>query len=154
MASTGGKALEKRQSGSAPAQADLVERERELADLSRLVEATIAGEGRMALIEGRAGVGKTRLLVEARRLAEGSGVTVLSARAGQLERDFPFGVVRQLFEPRLHGEDRDVRFAGAAAAAREVFEDLREVEQSLGASYATLHGLFWLLLIFLRNGRW
>jgi DNA-binding CsgD family transcriptional regulator len=146
MASTGQRAAEEQRSGSASAPADLVERERELADLSRLVEATIAGEGRMALIEGRAGVGKTRLLVEARRLAEGSGVTVLSARAGQLERDFPFGVVRQLFEPRLHGEDRDVRFAGAAAAAREVFEDLREVEQSLGASYATLHGLFWLLL--------
>ena len=147
MAATGESALD-RQHASASVQppADLVERERELTELARLVEATIAGEGRMALIEGRAGVGKTRLLAEGRRLAEASGVTVLSARAGQLERDFPFGVVRQLFEPRLHGEDLDARFSGAAAAAREVFEDLREVEQTLGASYATLHGLFWLLL--------
>jgi uncharacterized membrane protein len=50
MVPTGEKAAE----GRAPA--DLVERERELADLSRLVEATIAGEGRMALIGGGVGV--------------------------------------------------------------------------------------------------
>jgi predicted ATPase len=134
--------------------ADLIEREGELARLARLVEATIAGEGRMALIEGRAGVGKTRLLAEGRRLAEGSGVTVLSARCGQLERDFPFGVVRQLFEPRLHGEDRDARFVGAAAAAREVFEDLRDVEQGMGASYATLLVFSGCCSTSARNGRW
>lgn len=70
----------------------------------------------MALIEGRAGIGKTRLLQEARRLADASGVPVLSARCGQLERDFPFGVVRQLFEPRLAlAEDREALFTGARA---------------------------------------
>ena len=58
----------------------------------------LAGDGRHALIEGPAGIGKSRLLQEARRQAAEQGALVLSGRGGELERDFPFGVVRQLFE--------------------------------------------------------
>ena len=48
---------------------------------------------------------------------------VLAARAGELEREFPFGVVRQLFEPVLADPGRrEAAFAGAAAGARAVFE--------------------------------
>ena len=68
----------------APPSSELIERDRELAKLAELVDAAIRAEGGMALIEGQAGVGKTRLLQEARRLAESSGVPVLSARCGQL----------------------------------------------------------------------
>ena len=50
------------------------------------------------LIEGPPGIGKSRLLAEFRRRAAADGATVLNARAGELEREFPFGVVRQLFE--------------------------------------------------------
>ena len=50
---------------------------------------------------GRPGVGKTRLLAEARRLAAEQDLTVLGARGSQLEQTFGFGAVRQLFEPML-----------------------------------------------------
>ena len=60
-----------------------------------------AGPGSVALLEGPAGVGKTRLLSEVRRLAAERGVLTLAARGGELERDFPFGVVRQLFEAHV-----------------------------------------------------
>ena len=46
---------------------------------------------------------------------------VLAARATELERDFPFALVRQLFEPALAALDapaREALFEGAAGAAR------------------------------------
>jgi len=77
---------------------ELVERERGLAQLEALVDAVVAGEGRAILIEGPAGTGKSALLSQARRRAADGGALVLAARGSELEREFPFGVVRQLFE--------------------------------------------------------
>src|SRR2546430_1766655 len=81
------------------ATAALLERERELSELGQLVDETCAGRGRLALVEGPPGIGKTRLLDALRAHASAGGMAVLSARASELDRDFPFGVVRQLFEP-------------------------------------------------------
>ena len=94
---------------SLPTAPVLVERERELQQLAGLVRDALGGDGRTALIEGPAGIGKSRLLQEARRQAAEQGALVLSARGGELERDFPFGVVRQLFEGRARrpGAARD-----------------------------------------------
>ena len=64
------------------------------------------GEGRAVLIEGPPGIGKTRLLAEFRRRATADGALVLNARAGELEREFPFGVVRQLFEAVVADPER------------------------------------------------
>jgi DNA-binding NarL/FixJ family response regulator len=125
----------------------LLEREREVARLDEFVSAVGKVGPRLGLIEGPAGIGKTSLLAEARRLAESDGVRVLSARGSQLERGFPFGVVRQLFEPIL-AADADAReraFAGAAEAARPVFATTGEIADSLDG-FAALHGLYWLVL--------
>ena len=70
----------------------LLEREAEVAALSALIDAARSGDGRLVVIEGAAGIGKTRLLAETRSLA--TGFEVLSARAGELESDFAFGIVR------------------------------------------------------------
>src|SRR5204863_240124 len=80
--------------------AQYVEREPELAALAAVVDSACAGEGSLVVIEGTAGIGKTRLLAEARARAGGE-MRVLSARGGELEGEFAFGVVRQLFEPLL-----------------------------------------------------
>jgi DNA-binding CsgD family transcriptional regulator len=111
----------------------LLERENEVASLGALVRDAASGTARLALVEGPAGIGKTRLVAEARRDAADAGLRVLSARGGELEREFPFGVVRQLFEPAPVLE-------GAAGAARPVFETVDGGD----ASFAVLHGLYWL----------
>ena len=75
---------------------------------------------------GAPGIGKTRLLDAIVALASGRGLRVLTARATPLEQDFPFGVARQLLEPRGHvldAETRDEAMTGAAALAAPVVVD-------------------------------
>ncbi len=79
----------------------LLEREAELAALEAMLAAARLGDGRLVVVEGSVGIGKTRLLAEARALAEAAEFEVLSARGGELEGEFAFGIVRQLFEAPL-----------------------------------------------------
>ncbi|MCU0308414.1 MAG: AAA family ATPase [Thermoleophilia bacterium] len=72
----------------------LLEREGELAAIRAAVGQ--AGEGRLLVAEGPAGIGKSRLITEARAAATTAGLHVCAARGSELERAFPFGVVRQL----------------------------------------------------------
>jgi DNA-binding CsgD family transcriptional regulator len=121
----------------------LLERGRELDELDAQIERAAAGEGRLVVVEGPAGIGKSRLLAEARQRAEPT-MRVLSARGSELEGEYAFGVVRQLFEGELaEPERRQALLAGAAAPAAAVFG---EPEGDEGASFASLHGLFWLVL--------
>jgi DNA-binding SARP family transcriptional activator len=77
----------------------LVDRDRELAVLHTMVGDLTERTPGCLLVEGPAGIGKTRLLDELRRLAVGAGVRVRSARSSPLEQDFEWGVVRQLLGP-------------------------------------------------------
>ncbi|WP_424954956.1 BTAD domain-containing putative transcriptional regulator [Geodermatophilus obscurus] len=94
---------------------DLLDRDRELTALRSALDDLAAGEPRLLLIEGPPGIGKSRLLTEARRLASARSVRVLTARGSQLETAFGFGAVRQLFEPGTH---RPGAAGGAAAWGR------------------------------------
>ena len=124
----------------------LLDRDHELAAIDEFV-AGIDGPGpRLLLIEGPAGIGKSALLETARRRAREEGIKALSARGSMLEREFPFGVVRQLFEPSMAGkEERAELLEGAAASAETVFGSMNGDEAGGGdASFAALHGLYWL----------
>jgi tetratricopeptide (TPR) repeat protein len=129
---------------------ELLERERELQALSAVIAAVCRGTGRLAVVEGAAGIGKTRLLVAARAVAERDGLRVLGARGSELEREFAYGIVRQLFEPALTGAGQAGRaelLAGAAGQAAMLFGHVdAAAAASAGGdvSFATLHGLFWL----------
>ncbi len=59
----------------------LVARRAELAMLTGAIEAAKCGQGKAVLLTGEAGVGKTRLLIEAQREAERQGLLVLKGRA-------------------------------------------------------------------------
>jgi DNA-binding CsgD family transcriptional regulator len=124
----------------------LLEREREVAVLRAQLAATTAGAAGVVLIEGPAGIGKSRLLAELRRDAAEAGVRVLAARGGEIERDFPFGVVRQLFEPLVADPAiADRVLVGAAASAAPVFASPGESGgEASDSSFASLHGLYWL----------
>src|SRR3954468_6361663 len=117
----------------------LLERDEELRELDLLLDEALGGRGRVALIEGPPGIGKTQLLEAVRGRARERGATVLSARASELDRDFPFGVVRQLFEPLLAGAAaaangrRASLLQGAAALASPLFESA-PVGRSMDAS--------------------
>ena len=97
-------------------------------------------------IEGAPGIGKTRLLDEAAASARSGGARVLRARGSELERELPFGVMRQLLEPVLRGlagDERAALMAGDAALAAPAL-DLRPSRQTVDA-FAVLAGLYWLI---------
>jgi DNA-binding NarL/FixJ family response regulator len=123
-----------------------LERESEVASLERLIEGVAAGRASVGLIEGSAGIGKSRLLTTLETRAAAEGFRVLAARGGALEREFTFGTVRQLFEPLLaDSADRGRMLAGAAAWAARVFAAPGEVaDEQTAASFSALHGLYWL----------
>jgi DNA-binding NarL/FixJ family response regulator len=124
----------------------LLERDGELATIDGLLAAAAGERAGLAVVEGRAGIGKSRLLMAARDRAAAAGFRVVTARGTELEREFPYGAVRQLFEPlRSEPELWGRVFAGAAAGAQPVFEaPIFEAEESGGASFGALHGLYWL----------
>jgi DNA-binding CsgD family transcriptional regulator len=122
----------------------LLERERELAQLEAAVTSAAAGVGALAVVEGSAGIGKTRLLAAARRDARERGMRELTARGAALESDFPYGVVRQLLEPAVAAE-RDELLSGAAALAAPLFGGIAAPPAGSDASFAVLHGLHWLV---------
>jgi DNA-binding CsgD family transcriptional regulator len=121
----------------------LVEREDEIARLRRFIEAAAGGEGKVVLVAGEPGIGKTALLGAAARHAAQSGFSVLAARGARLERDFAYGVTRQLFERVVHGT---AVLDGAAHLARRALGD--DAGAAAGTTedigFATNHGLYWL----------
>ncbi len=103
----------------------------------------------MVLIEGPAGIGKTALLAAAAVLADERGLLVRSARGGQLEREMPFGIARQLFEPvveRASETERSTLLAGSAELALMALGGADPARTGpAGDPFAPIHGLYWLL---------
>ncbi|MDP8960724.1 MAG: AAA family ATPase [Actinomycetota bacterium] len=126
----------------------IVERDAELRRIAELVD-QLASDGRGAalVVEGPAGIGKTRLLQAARELGVGRQLGVLSARGTELERGFAFGLARQLLEPPLAAADAEERselLQGAAALAMPVLGPISTDALAVDAASA-LHGLYWLV---------
>src|SRR5215471_6710976 len=125
---------------------ELLEREAELGVLGTLVAQAAGGDGRVGLIEGPPGIGKTRLVAAARRLAAEAGMRCLSARGSPMERAYPFGVVHQLFDPMLaagSGERGEV-FGGPASRVERLLAGGDEPTSHAGGPFAVYHGLYWL----------
>jgi DNA-binding CsgD family transcriptional regulator len=73
-------------------QPTLVGRDEERAALGDVVRRVRRG-GRIAVVEGEAGIGKTRLVDSALEAARLAGATVLAAKAEELETHRPFGAI-------------------------------------------------------------
>jgi DNA-binding CsgD family transcriptional regulator/tetratricopeptide (TPR) repeat protein len=128
----------------------LLDRDAETGAIIAAISAAAAGSGSALIVEGVAGIGKTALLSRARELATREGMTILSARSGEFEGSYPWGVVRQLF-------DRIVRDDSADGPRRLLRDAGRLAAPALGLSnpggssggqrdeeFAILHGLYWL----------
>jgi len=140
----------------------LLERDGPLAAIEELIESAVRREGSVVAVEAAAGLGKSALLALARDRAAARGLTVASARGADLERDFPFGIVRQLLERLVAREDwragRDL-FDGAAALASPLLGAPHERvssepsgARSLESPGAAMHGLYWLAVNLAERG--
>ncbi len=133
--------------------ATLLERSEELARIESALEDARSGRGTFLVIEGPAGIGKTALLAATRTTAAESGMLVLRSRGTELERDFAFGVVRQLFESTLANaselERAELLQSSAGVAAGILGLPGAPAADGPQASdkdpsFAILHGLYWL----------
>jgi DNA-binding CsgD family transcriptional regulator len=132
----------------------LLERSEELARIGSALARIRDGQGGLVVVEGPTGIGKTSLLKAAGEVAAAEGVRVLRARGAQLEQEFAFGVVRQLFEPALADAPPAERAdllqgpAGVAAALLGLPGAPTGGETpapGVDPSFAALHGLYWLV---------
>ena len=133
---------------AAPADARLIEREAELASIRNAADSALGGSGRVVVLEAAAGLGKTSLVRAAASIAAGRGMAIASARGSELEKDLPFGVARQLFDPLLAARtqrQRDRLLTGAARhATRALLPGDAPEATATDASGPVLHGLYWL----------
>lgn len=124
----------------------LLERDAEIGRIASTLASVANGDGAVIPVEGLAGAGKSALLRATAETAAGSGFEVLTATGRDIERDFAFGIVTQLFAAKLAALDeaaREAAFAGAATLARPLFEAVGEPTPS-GEVFPRLHGLHWL----------
>ena len=120
----------------------LLDRGAEVAAIAAAIESACSRSGSALLVEGPAGIGKTRLLTHACEQAAQAGMTVLTARAAEFEDGYAWGVVRQLFEAEIRADGGPQLADDAMAlAALALTRDARRGDED---SFAVLHGLYWL----------
>ncbi|MFW6724739.1 ATP-binding protein [Streptomyces sp. MAR4 CNY-716] len=127
---------------------ELYERQAEIELGGGVVNRVGRGDGGTLVLRGEAGLGKSSLLQVLRGEASRCGVRTLSARGGEFEQDFAWGVVHQLFEPwlrRLSTREREQLFSGPARLASALFGQEPEAAPSTSDDLSSvLRGLYWL----------
>ncbi len=76
----------------------MVGRAVELEVLRAVIEDAATGRARFVLLEGEAGIGKSRLIADALALAQGRGFRVLSGGCDEIERDRPLRALSEALE--------------------------------------------------------
>lgn len=131
----------------------LLERERELESVAALLDSAATGDGRVVLLSGPAGIGKSSLLEAIAADAAERGFTVARSRGDEPGSELDWGAVRELFEHVVHDADPDRReqlLSGGAAMARPILApDAPGSGAAIGgdgdaALGSALHGLYWL----------
>ena len=120
----------------------LRDRDRELEVISAAITAARSGSGTALIVEGPAGIGKTSLLAHAGRQAAAAEMTVLTARAAELEGGYAWGVARQLFEPAVRAGAPDLMTDSVAALAAPALSQAGYHGEE--DPFSVLHGLYWL----------
>ncbi len=86
----------------------LIGRERELRRLVECAGRVRTGGAAVVVVEGEAGIGKSRLATAALRWARADGFTGLSAGGAPLQRDLSYAVVVEALRPLVRGPTADV----------------------------------------------
>jgi len=135
----------------------LLERGEAVAAVDHLNDSAGRRDGSVLIVEAAAGGGKTAVLALARERALNSGLVVTNARGSELERNFAFGIARQLLEgpvSQLPGPERREALAGAAQLAAPLVATLESPPASDPVPLSSfgevagpaMHGLYWLLV--------
>ena len=132
---------------------ELYEREDELAALSQALAAARKGTGSLVVVEGPAGIGKSRLLAEAGAMADELGMIVLTARGIDLERNVPFGVAAELFAAALAAKSSKECARLLSGHARLAAGLLDPALPSAEDPSALVRGLYWLTVNLTFNSR-
>ena len=146
---------------------NLLEREAELSALDRALADATEGRGSVVAVEGPPGIGKSRLVAACGELAATRGMYSISVRGTELERSYPYGIVRQTADSVALDkteEERAALFTGAARLALPILDPgSAEEGDSPELMYQRLHGLYWLtanlareqpLLITIDDAQW
>ena len=125
----------------------MLDRESELEVIRTAISTASTGSGSALIVEGVAGIGKTRLLAQGCALGARAGLRILRASCGEFEAAYPWGMVRQVF-------DCIVRDDSAVGPRRFLRDAGRLALPALGLGvaagggkddeFALLHGLYWL----------
>ena len=134
---------------------NLLEREAEVDALDRALAGAVEGRGSVVAIEGPPGIGKSSLVKACLELAEKRGMYTISVRATELERSYPYGIVRQTADSVAldkADEDRAALFTGAAKLALPILEPgTAEEGDNPELMYQRLHGLYWVIANLARD---
>jgi len=123
----------------------LLDRDVELGELGRRLAEARAGSGRVIVVAGPAGIGKSTLLAAASVAARADGAVVLRARCSPLEQHAAWGMARRLFDPLRTRPDWEELTAGAAGLAERVLApEAGEPAYAGDAMHAAVRGLVWL----------
>jgi predicted ATPase len=82
-------------------QVEFLGREVELRRLAGALDVACDGSPVFVLVSGEAGIGKTRLLDELSRMADGRGCLTLRGRAAEFEGELPFGLLTDALDAYL-----------------------------------------------------
>jgi DNA-binding CsgD family transcriptional regulator len=127
---------------------ELLERESELLALDRVLAEAVEGRGNVVAIEGPAGIGKSSLVARCLERAGQREMYTISVRATELERSYPYGIVRQTADSVALDktpEQRSALFTGAARLALPILDPASADDaDSPELMYQRLHGLYWL----------
>ena len=146
---------------------ELLERESELLALDQALAAAVDGRGSVVAIEGPPGIGKSSLVARCVERAGERDMYTISVRATELERSYPYGIVRQTADSVTldkTAEQRSALFTGAARLALPILDPGSAQDgDSPELMYQRLHGLYWLtanlarerpLLITIDDAQW
>jgi DNA-binding CsgD family transcriptional regulator len=131
----------------------ILERRSETRALRGVLESARAGNGRLVVIEGEAGIGKSSLLRLAVAEARQAGIRPEVAFGSELERQSPFAAAVALLEHLVHRRAGrlDHLLDGPAAVAAPLFGLGAATSRSAGDPFAAMHGLYWLTLNVLEH---
>lgn len=109
-------------------------REREIADIAAILDASAGGQLRVVILTGEPGIGKSRLLDEVGSLAAERGFQVIRAACDEESMPVAFAPLQQIVADLGHTAQRDARTESLAEHLRRLPRNATEPELRLAAT--------------------